>query len=137
VLPPVSLRPVLHYFHRIEEPLIAIVVAMGKDGVDLGGEIRAFRVEIVLPPAATNLVSAATLGHAPGAATGAKPALLAAEGNQLLRVALLAAHAQEAVLQAATGQVGVELLLDEIGQRSTPFCARCARNSGRYSSTIW
>ena len=33
-------------------------------------------------------------------------------------MAALAAHAQEAVLQAATGQVGVELLLDEIGQRN-------------------
>jgi hypothetical protein len=36
----------------------------------------------------------------------------------MLRVALLAAHTQEAVLQSATGQVGVELLLDEIGQRN-------------------
>jgi len=33
-------------------------------------------------------------------------------------VALFTAHAQEAVLQAATGQVGVELLLEEIGQRN-------------------
>ncbi len=31
---------------------------------------------------------------------------------------LFAAYAQEAVLQSTTGQVGVELLLDEIGQRN-------------------
>jgi hypothetical protein len=30
-------------------------------------------------------------------------------------MALLAAYTQEAVLQSATGQVGVELLLNEIG----------------------
>jgi hypothetical protein len=58
------------------------------------------------------------LGHAPGTATGAKSTLPATDGNQLLRVALLAAHVQEAVLQAATGTVGVELLLDEVGQRN-------------------
>jgi hypothetical protein len=52
-------------------------------------------------------------GHAPGIAPGGESASLAAESHQLPRVTLLAAHAQEAVLQAATGQEGVKLLLDE------------------------
>ena len=38
-----------------------------------------------------------------------------AQRHQLLHVALFAAHAQEAVLQSATGKVGVELPLDEPG----------------------
>jgi hypothetical protein len=42
-------------------------------------------------------------------------------------VALLAAHAQEAVLQTATGQIGVEPLLDEIGQRNALLRKMCAK----------
>jgi hypothetical protein len=55
------------------------------------------------------------LGHAPGIPPAAESAFFAAEGDQLIRVALLAAHTQEALLQTATGQLGVWLLLDEIG----------------------
>ena len=47
------------------------------------------------------------LGHAPRTAGGAEAALLAAEGDELLGMALLAAQAQAALLQAAAPQLGV------------------------------
>ena len=61
------------------------------------------------------------LGHAPRTTRRAEPALLAAEGHQLLGVALLAAHAQEALLQPPALQVGVEFLLYVVRQRSAGF----------------
>ena len=51
------------------------------------------------------------LGHAPTAARGTKAALLAAECYELLAMAVLAAHAQKALVQSAALQVGVKLLL--------------------------
>ena len=56
------------------------------------------------------------LDHASGTAARAESAHLAAQSEQLPRVARLEACTQEAVLPAATSQVGVELLLDEFGQ---------------------
>jgi hypothetical protein len=56
------------------------------------------------------------IGHAPGATTGAKAAALAAERQQMLGVAGLAAKAQKAVLQAAALQVAVERLSHMAGQ---------------------
>jgi hypothetical protein len=53
-----------------------------------------------------------TLGHAPGTAAGAKPPTLATERDQLLGMATLTAHPQEAVLEAATLEIFLELPLD-------------------------
>jgi len=61
------------------------------------------------------------LGHAPCTARGAEAPLPAAEGHQLLGSALLAANAQETLLQSAALQVRIELLLDVIRQRPTCF----------------
>ncbi|KKD57304.1 hypothetical protein VM57_08685 [Stenotrophomonas maltophilia] len=58
------------------------------------------------------------LGHAPRPAAGAEAALLAGEGHQPLGPALLAHHAQEAVLEHAAAQVGLELLAHILGQRA-------------------
>ncbi len=79
------------------------------------------------------------LGHAPRAAGGAEAALLAAESHQLLGVALLAAQAQEALLQPAALQAGVELRLDVVGQRlclprRAARATRECRSTSRYSS---
>ncbi|EKK97637.1 hypothetical protein VCHC61A2_3617 [Vibrio cholerae HC-61A2] len=59
-----------------------------------------------------------TLGHASRAATRAEPALLAGEGHQPLCTAVLAHHPQEAVLEYAATQVGIERLADIPGQRA-------------------
>ncbi len=58
-----------------------------------------------------------SLGHAPRTARRAEPALLAAEGHQLLRMALIAAQAQEALLEPPAFQVGLELRLNESWKR--------------------
>lgn len=50
-------------------------------------------------------------------ARGAEPAPLAAERDELLGVELLTAYAQKSMLEAAALQVGLELLLDVLGQR--------------------
>jgi hypothetical protein len=57
------------------------------------------------------------LRHAPRTTRGTEPALLAAERDELLGVALLAAHAQEALLEPAARQAGLELLLHMTRQR--------------------
>jgi len=59
-----------------------------------------------------------TLGHAPRAAAGAKPTPLAEKRQQPLRMALLAHHAQEAVLEHAAAQERLELLAHIRGQRA-------------------
>jgi hypothetical protein len=59
------------------------------------------------------------LRHAPGPARGAKATALAAEGQQLVVAAILAAQAQEAVGQDAAFQEGVELVSDELRQPGT------------------
>jgi len=65
------------------------------------------------------------LRHAPRPAARAEAAALAAEGRQAFRVALRAADPQETVLQPATPQLGVELLLHEGRQHATvPFQGR-------------
>lgn len=56
------------------------------------------------------------LGHAPGAAAGAKSALFAGEGHEALEVAGVAPHPEKAVLQAPAFEVGFELLVDMIRQ---------------------
>jgi hypothetical protein len=53
------------------------------------------------------------LRHAPRTARRAKPAALAAEGQQLVVPALAAAKPQETVRQDAALEKGVELVLDE------------------------
>lgn len=53
-------------------------------------------------------------GPAPRAAAGTEAATLAAQGDQALGAAVLAAHAQEAMLQAAAAQVVVELADDVV-----------------------
>jgi hypothetical protein len=55
------------------------------------------------------------LCHAPSTARGAKPALLAAERQQLFGVAVPAAHPQEPFLQSAALQIRVELFLHVAG----------------------
>jgi hypothetical protein len=61
------------------------------------------------------------LGHATRTTGGAESALLAAECDELLGVAVLAAQTQQAFFQAAALQVRIELLLDVIRQRPTCF----------------
>ena len=56
------------------------------------------------------------LRHAPRAARGAKPASLAAEGDELVVAAIATAQAQEAVRQDAALKKRVELVLDELRQ---------------------
>jgi len=56
------------------------------------------------------------LGHAPGCTRRAKPAPLAAEGQQQLFRARVTAQAQKAMGEDATLQVGVKLPLDIRGQ---------------------
>ncbi len=58
------------------------------------------------------------LGHAPRAAAGAEAALLAGIRHQPLGTTVLADHAQEAVLEHAAAQVGLELLAHILGQRA-------------------
>jgi hypothetical protein len=58
------------------------------------------------------------LGHAPRAATRAKTTFLAGEGHQPFRVAVLAHHAQEAMVEHATAQERPELLAHVLGQRA-------------------
>ncbi|CRN69255.1 hypothetical protein PAERUG_P42_1_London_26_VIM_2_10_12_00013 [Pseudomonas aeruginosa] len=58
------------------------------------------------------------LGHAPCAAARAQPALLAGIRHQPLGTTVLADHAQEAVLEHAAAQVGLELLAHILGQRA-------------------
>jgi hypothetical protein len=53
------------------------------------------------------------LHHAAGAASGAKPSSLAAEGDQVFMKAAVALDAQKAVFQQAALQVVVEFLADE------------------------
>ena len=65
-----------------------------------------------------------SLSHAPRTTRGTEPALLAAEGHQLLGVAVLAAHAQEARFKPPALQVGVELLLHVGWQRTAGFRPR-------------
>ena len=61
------------------------------------------------------------LDHAPGTAGGAKPTLLAGEGNQQLVTAAIALHPDEPMLQAAAGEIAAELIEDEPGQRPLAF----------------
>jgi hypothetical protein len=56
------------------------------------------------------------LRHTPGPAPGAKATALAAESQQLVVAAILAAQAQKAVGQDAASEEGVELFLDELRQ---------------------
>jgi hypothetical protein len=58
------------------------------------------------------------LGHAPRAATRAKATLLAGEGHQPLRMAVLAHHPQEAVVEYAATQVGIQLIAHVGWQRA-------------------
>ena len=68
------------------------------------------------------------LGH-PARATGrTEPALLAAEGDELLGVALLAVQAQETLLEPAALEVGVELRLDVVGQGAACLGAQLAED---------
>jgi len=53
-----------------------------------------------------------TRGHAPSAAAGTKATLLAAESNQMLRMATVAAHPQKTVLETPALEVFLELLLN-------------------------
>jgi len=64
-----------------------------------------------------------TLGHAPRAATGAKPALLAGKRHQPFRMALLAHHTQEAVVEHPAAQERLEFLAHVRGQRAV-FCLK-------------
>jgi hypothetical protein len=59
------------------------------------------------------------LGHAPAAAGGAEPALLAAERHELLGMTTLATHTQESLFQPSALEIRLELLLHEIRQRPT------------------
>ena len=95
------------------------------DGLRLAGEQEAQRVgetQHPLPhrPRAEHLVHQMPrrLGHAPCAAARAQPALLAGIRHQPLGTTVLADHAQEAVLEHAAAQVGLELLADISGQRA-------------------
>ena len=54
----------------------------------------------------------------PGAAGGTKAAALAAERDKLLCVAVLAAHPQESMLEAAAFEIRLELFLHVLRQRS-------------------
>jgi hypothetical protein len=56
------------------------------------------------------------LGHAPGPATGAEPAPLAAEGDQVLGMAGVATHPQKSVLEATALEVSLEFLLHIVRQ---------------------
>jgi hypothetical protein len=56
--------------------------------------------------------------HAPGAATGAEPAALAAEGDQVLMATAFALDPQEAMLQQPAFQVILKLLSDELRQKA-------------------
>jgi hypothetical protein len=106
------------------------------DGFGLAGEQEAQRhrdTQHPLPhrPRAEHLLHRVprTLGHAACAAAGAKPALLAGERQQPFRMALLAHHAQEAVLEHAATQERLELLAHVLRQRAV-FC-RKTRNEIR------
>jgi len=95
------------------------------DGLRLAGEQEAQRVgetQHPLPhrPRAEHLVHQMPrrLGHAPRAAAGAEAALLAGIRHQPLGTTVLADHAQEAVLEHAAAQVGLELLAHILGQRA-------------------
>jgi hypothetical protein len=66
------------------------------------------------------------VGHAPRTTRGTESALLAAERNQLLGVAVPAAHTQEAFLQPTARQLGVELILDVVRQRTACRSAHLA-----------
>lgn len=65
------------------------------------------------------------LRHAPGSATGAEAAALAAEGHEMFRMAAIAAHPQEPVLKPPALQVILELLRDMPRQ-----CAALVRQMG-------
>ncbi len=95
------------------------------DRLRLAGEQEAQRVRKTqhpLPhrPRAKHLLHQVprALGHAPRPAAGAEAALLAGIRHQPLGPALLADHAQEAVLEHAAAQVGLELLAHILGQRA-------------------
>lgn len=59
-------------------------------------------------------------GHTAGATAGAKPPLLAGKARgrpgQALKVAVIAAHAQEAVFEATALEVGLEFSVNMVGQ---------------------
>jgi hypothetical protein len=61
---------------------------------------------------------------------------LATERNELLGVAVLAAHAQEALFQAAALQVRIELLLEVVRQWSACFGSKLS-NSVVKMDDIW
>jgi len=63
----------------------------------------------------------------PRATRGTEPALLAAERDELLGVAPLTAHAQEALLRPAALQVDLELLLHMARQRPSGLCTQLAK----------
>jgi len=58
------------------------------------------------------------LSHAAYAAAGAKPALVAGKRQQLLRMALVAHHAQEAILEHTAAQERLEFLSPVLGLRT-------------------
>ena len=95
------------------------------DGVGLAGEQKAQGVRKTQHPLpywarAKHLLHQVPrrLGHAPRAATRAEATLLAGEGHQPLRMAVLAHHPQEAVVEYAATQVGIELLAHVGWQRA-------------------
>ena len=63
-----------------------------------------------------------SLSHPPPAAARTKPATLAAEGHELLGVAALAAHAQEAVLEPPALEISLEFFLHVPRQRPRLGC---------------
>ena len=75
---------------------------------------------------APHVTQARGLGHATCTAGGAEPAPLAAECDELLRVALVATPAEEAFVQTAAAalQVGVKLPLDAVWKWSAGFRAK-------------
>jgi hypothetical protein len=67
------------------------------------------------------------LGHAPRTARGAEPALLAAERDQFLSVAPIAAQAQETLLEPPALQVSLKLLLSESWKRPASLGTQLAK----------
>jgi hypothetical protein len=62
------------------------------------------------------------LGHAPAAATRAKPAALTAECDELLGLARLALDPEKSVLESAALQIRFELVFDVARQRPLLGC---------------
>jgi len=67
------------------------------------------------------------LDHAPGAAGGAEPAAFAGECHEVLVLAAIALHAQEAVFEPAAAQIVLEFGEHKSWQRSFPLLQRIAQ----------